>query len=841
MKTKPRTESRRVWAKSVARVMMFLAGWLIAVEGAFATEIFVRDCGDDTNTGLLRSCGAGTEGPKRTIQGAIDEAESGDVIRVYPGDWSGDGNRQLDFGGKEIVVRSDTLDPATTTIDCGGLRAVIFQTAEPRGSVLRGFTIKNGGGSVGGAIRCSAGTSPTIRDCVFFENEASPGSQGGAIVAIGATPLILGCVFESNRVTGAFGGGAAAVIQGSDVEFRGCSFRNNTAGNGGAIRVGTSSRALLVDCTIEDCSSDDNGGAIFAVSASVDLDGCTVQRNAAGISGGFAYLAECDLTVHDTRIERNTASRIGGQGGAVYSTGPGASLVFTDSRVEFNESHGGGGAVFSSAGAVEMGNVDVRDNETRDGRGGGLHLEGGAIALLHEVEVASNESRVGGGGIYLRGGGRIHAYDCEFADNVSRSGRGGAFRITEASTLSARDCRIHGNSASRSGGGIAATDSSTVFLAGNRDADAWLIDNNAAAGGGLWSEESEATLVRCVVTGNRATSSGGAIDASEGSLTVRRSRFELNEAPQGGAIASAATDVELTRCDFRDNRATGTGGGGAVLHVDTGKGLVRHAWNDFIDNEALVGGGGAVSLDASAAFHNCAFIENRASSGGAVASLSTLYRELDFASSIFNGNRAEITGGALSLAHLGIVKIGNCTLAQNAATDPSVAEGGAIWTLDTELDIDNSIFWRNEDRLGRTFESEITRFFGWEIVSIDHSCFSGSACPPESELRPMGTNIRADPFFTDPDGEDNVPGNEDDDLTLRASASALGGRSPCIDEGDGASVPLDVLDLDGDGVTGESAMFDFLGTYRFAGPVDMGAYESIEGWKRLVRPGVSRR
>ena len=52
-----------------------------------------------------------------TIQGAIDAASHGDVVMVDDGTYTGPDNKNIDFGGKAIRVRSEN-GPENCMIDC---------------------------------------------------------------------------------------------------------------------------------------------------------------------------------------------------------------------------------------------------------------------------------------------------------------------------------------------------------------------------------------------------------------------------------------------------------------------------------------------------------------------------------------------------------------------------------------------------------------------------------------------------------------------------------------------------------------------------------------------------
>ena len=75
-----------------------------------------------------------------SVQAAIDAAAPGDTVTVGPGTY----REHIDFEGKAITVVS-AQGPASTVIDGGSTgRVVTFAHGEGRGSVLQGFTIRNG-------------------------------------------------------------------------------------------------------------------------------------------------------------------------------------------------------------------------------------------------------------------------------------------------------------------------------------------------------------------------------------------------------------------------------------------------------------------------------------------------------------------------------------------------------------------------------------------------------------------------------------------------------------------------------------------------------------------------
>jgi hypothetical protein len=75
-----------------------------------------------------------------TIQPAIDLCNPGDVVTLTGTSYTGGGNRNLDFHGKAITVRSLSDDPANCYIDCesSANRGFWFHSGESATSVVRG-------------------------------------------------------------------------------------------------------------------------------------------------------------------------------------------------------------------------------------------------------------------------------------------------------------------------------------------------------------------------------------------------------------------------------------------------------------------------------------------------------------------------------------------------------------------------------------------------------------------------------------------------------------------------------------------------------------------------------
>ena len=359
------------------------------------------------------SVGPGSSHDFATIEAAVDDASDGDEIIVADGIYTGNGNRDIDFLGKAVVLESEN-GPEHCIIDCNGSqhephRGLLFQNAEDANSVLRGITVRNGYAiPYGGAIYCRGG-SPTIVDCTMCENTAY--KIGGAMYNELAGPTVTDCRFLSNS---AESGGAVANASGEPI-LTNCTFGANSAQTrGGAIYSSLASDTLL-NCAFVGNSAE-NGGAVFNHRGSSRLTDCTFVDNRAHSGAGILnYESEPVLT--GCSFDGNLA--VGG-GGGLYNSYSEPTLVCC--RFNGNRAAWAGG-MENYAGAARLSRCAFTGN--RADWGGAMRDYAGSVTLANCL-FTGNLAHTGGG-IYNRHGTELIVTNCTFADNSADQGSALAF------------------------------------------------------------------------------------------------------------------------------------------------------------------------------------------------------------------------------------------------------------------------------------------------------------------------------------------------------------------------------------------------------------------------------
>ncbi|MBS0190903.1 MAG: hypothetical protein JSR52_07090 [Planctomycetes bacterium] len=217
------------------------------------------------------------------------------------------------------------------------------------------------------------------------------------------------------------------------------------------------------------------------------------------------------------------------------------------------------------------------------------------------------------------------------------------------------------------------------------------------------------------------------------SIEVIHCVFEDNHASSAaaGGLSASSGWVRILACDFMENsiQVDGQGGGLACW----GPGVVDNC--RFVSNRAPFGGGLATDTGNGVDVFQCAFLENEAEfDGGAV------FGPGRFASSLFAGNKAGISGGGM--ASTVWCWIESCTIADNVAST-----GGGISSVYGWVDIRSSIVWGNQQAHG---EPAIGLFSNRHHGEISRSVVEGGPDSIESTGVPFAVGegvIGQDPRF----------------------------------------------------------------------------------------------
>lgn len=293
-----------------------------------------------------------------TIQAAIDAAVDGETVWIADGLYQGDGNRDLDFGGKAITVRSE-YGSAYCVIDSQGSIGephcgFYFHNGEGALSVLDGLTIAGGHAEyieyIGGGIVCE-NSSPTIINCIISDNVGAYGGGmkntnsspavtntrfignaahvfGGAMDNYNSHPVVTNCEFLSNLTDSPYsdewGGGAVGNDDGSNPIFSSCRFEGNfTYGLGAGMYNEGSCDPVLKDCLFIDNHAEWGGAGLASDYTGCDpyLVNCRFINNTAGRQGGGIYCGSNNtLTVINCLFDNNTSQTNTGGGIWIYNS-----------------------------------------------------------------------------------------------------------------------------------------------------------------------------------------------------------------------------------------------------------------------------------------------------------------------------------------------------------------------------------------------------------------------------------------------------------------------------------------------------------------------------------------
>lgn len=230
----------------------------------------------------------------------------------------------------------------------------------------------------GGAVSSSAGDLIVDR-CTFTDNTGlAHGGGGGALYHGGTSGSVTDCTFEDNE-----GGRGGALNSGAGLTIRRCTFNGNTASwlGGGALGSGT-----FIDCEFAHNSGGTWGGGL-ACGSGGSVRRCTFFGNQASAGGGVSFHGNCAL-----RACTLTANRADLYGGGVFNFGDDASTVKNCVIRDNWSGERGGGAYSSGDGSLALSGCTLVGNST-EGQGGGVHNR--HIVTLSNCVLWANSDETG--------------------------------------------------------------------------------------------------------------------------------------------------------------------------------------------------------------------------------------------------------------------------------------------------------------------------------------------------------------------------------------------------------------------------------------------------------------
>lgn len=397
-----------------------------------------------------------------SIQDAIDNAQTGDIIRLENGATFNE--HDLTIPGTITSLTFDVWNAAhtgpggTATID-GDNNQILTINQDMTVNIFN-IIFRDGSTSDGGAIFNDRGIL-TCTGCDFIGNIAT--SIGGAIFNYMGVLTCSDCDFLDNIATDAAG---AIYNDMGDMTFTDCDFISNSAYEGGAIcnddgtcectycdftdnTVDDDGGAIYNDdgefqcnyCAFDGNYADDEGGAIFNYYGAMDCSMCEFFDNMA-YEGGAICNEDADLTCTKCDFTENTAY----YGGALYNEeyGPGSTLEVNDSSFTDNEAYRDGGAIYNMAPST-FNNCDFTGNSA-DESGGAIQNDDDELTCNY-CDFTSNEAD-NGGAIY-NNGDILTVIGCNLVNNAAVMDGGAFYHDGDDYTLNFN--RIIGNTAGDDG------------------------------------------------------------------------------------------------------------------------------------------------------------------------------------------------------------------------------------------------------------------------------------------------------------------------------------------------------------------------------------------------------
>jgi fibronectin type 3 domain-containing protein/5-hydroxyisourate hydrolase-like protein (transthyretin family) len=359
----------------------------------------------------------------KDLQDALDVAVSGDQIWVAAGNYTPtapNGDRTISFelkNGVEIyggfpekgdwenrdpelyeTILSGDLnnndDPFTAGTAKDNSFHVVNGSNTDATAVLDGFTIIAGNANgdyhpanKGGGMYNNSG-SPTVSNCTFYRNSAVGHRGGGMFNMTGSSPTVSECEFIENQ---SGDGGGMTNENNCNPIVTNCLFIDNQSlsnpwgsGSGGGMHNRVSSSPTIINCSFvnNNSSSYKGGGLVNYDSSNPILIDCTFSGNTSAVNGGGIYNSTgCFLTIMNCSFLGNSAVSAGG---GVFNWNN-CVAELTNCLFSGNSAKYGGGYFDDNASNSTITNCTFTLNSAAN-KGGGLRIhDDSSLSLVNSI------------------------------------------------------------------------------------------------------------------------------------------------------------------------------------------------------------------------------------------------------------------------------------------------------------------------------------------------------------------------------------------------------------------------------------------------------------------------
>jgi predicted GH43/DUF377 family glycosyl hydrolase len=316
-------------------------------------------------------------------------------LKMWYNTWYEDGTGDIAYAESDdgISWAKSPSNPVLTPGTSGQWGQPVVEFADGSdGSVLDGFTVRNGEARRGGGV-LAYGYGMTVQNCTVIDNSATYGG-GGICAGYGANATISNTRVLSNSTSQEFGGGILVVGRDAEADIRDCLVANNQGaewGGAGIVIDYYSSATLWGNEVISNtCPVANDGGGGIRVNnhASAEIQGNFVAYNQADGGAGVSVTDNCTAVITDNQILSNTAT-YGGGGIGVWES----KVTIGHNVVNWNSARGASGLDINGATGDVYANT-IAYNKAGDWGSGGMSISGGSHMTMTNNVVVSNVGTV---------------------------------------------------------------------------------------------------------------------------------------------------------------------------------------------------------------------------------------------------------------------------------------------------------------------------------------------------------------------------------------------------------------------------------------------------------------